>query len=145
MPGATVREIRGADLQNGFLESLDALRTASDLDPVEARGILSSILANPNHRIFVAEMDGRIVGSTTLLIEQKFIHGGGMVGHIEDVAVADGMQGMGVGRMLIGFALDYARGRGCYKTVLDCQDDVRGFYERLGFSRTSSGMRFDHR
>ncbi len=144
MPDVIIREIREADLQNGFLESLDSLRRASDLDPGKARGILSSILSDQNHRIFVAEMDGRIVGSITLLIEQKFIHGGGRVGHIEDVVVADRMQGKGIGKSLVEFALDYARNRGCYKTILDCLDGVLGFYESLGFSRTSNGMRFDH-
>jgi len=144
MPDVLIREIEGGDLQNGFLESLDSLRKASDLEPSEAERILAEISSNPDHKIFVAEAAGRIVGSTTLLIERKFIHGGGKVGHIEDVAVARGLQGNRIGERLIKFSLDYARNQGCYKTVLDCLDDVLGFYEGLGFSRTSSGMRFDH-
>lgn len=144
-PGVTVREIQMGDLRRGFLESLDSLRRASDLDMGRAEGILASIMGDPRHKIFVAEAGGRIVGSTTLLIEQKFIHGGGTVGHIEDVVVAGEMQGRGVGESLIRFSLERARDLGCYKTILDCLDDVRGFYEGLGFARTSNGMRFDHR
>jgi glucosamine-phosphate N-acetyltransferase len=41
-------------------------------------------------------------------------------------------------------ALEYARAQGCYKTILDCDDKVKPFYERLGFKRHSNGMRFDH-
>ena len=139
-----IREIRHGDLQNGFLESLDSLRRASDLDAERAGKILSGIIADPDHLVFVAELEGRIVGSITLLIEQKFIHGGGAAGHIEDVVVAGGLQGGGIGRRLVEFALDHARDRGCYKTVLDCSDDVRGFYEKAGFAKRSDGMRFDH-
>lgn len=144
MPDILIREIEGRDLQNGFLESLDSLRKASDLDLSDAEKILAGISSNPDHKIFVAEAAGRIVGSTTLLIERKFIHRGGKVGHIEDVAVTRGLQGNKIGERLVRFSLDYARNQGCYKTVLDCLDDVLGFYERLGFSRTAIGMRFDH-
>ncbi len=149
MAGITIRRIVEDDLRRGFLESLDSLRTASDIGDGKAREILAGMAANPDHVIFVAEDgaaggDGRIVGSITLLVEQKFIHGGGLVGHIEDVVVSGDMQGRRIGRMLVEHALDHARSRGCYKTILDCQDDVRGFYERIGFSRASNAMRFDH-
>jgi len=41
-------------------------------------------------------------------------------------------------------ALEYAKNQGCYKTILDCDDKVRPFYEGLGFKRHSNCMRFDH-
>ena len=81
-----IREIIESDLENGFLESLDNLRQASNLEHNYAKGILKGILENENHIVHVAELDGKIVGSTTLLIEQKFIHDGGFVGHIEAVS-----------------------------------------------------------
>ena len=82
-----IRKIIKSDLENNFLESLDNLKQASDLDLDIAKEILRKILDDENHIIHVAEMDGMVVGSTTLLIEQKFIHKGGLVGHIEDVVV----------------------------------------------------------
>ena len=48
--------------------------------------------------IFVALDGDRIVGTCTLLIESKFIHDGGIVGHIEDVSVDAKYQGTGVGK-----------------------------------------------
>ena len=66
-----IREIKENDLENGFLETLDFLRKASDLDKNKAREILEKIKQNPNQTIHVA-MDGKkIVGCITLLIEQK--------------------------------------------------------------------------
>ena len=99
------------DLENGFLESLDSLRQASDLEENSAKNILRKILQNDNHIIHVAELDGKIVGSTTLLIEQKFIHMGGIVGHIEDVVVKKEFWGQGIGMKLVLSLLDIAKKR----------------------------------
>ena len=120
MADVIVRQIKEEDLFNGFLESLDSLRKASDIDNNKAKKILENIQSNPNHVIFVATLDNKIVGSTTLLIEPKFIHEGGLVGHIEDVVVTKEKQGLGIGEKLIENSLDYAKNAGCYKTILDC-------------------------
>jgi glucosamine-phosphate N-acetyltransferase len=92
----------------------------------------------------VAEMDGKVVGSTTLLIEQKFIHQGGLVGHIEDVVVDKNFQGQKIGEKIMKYLLDIAKNQGCYKTILDCTDDVKPFYEKLGFKQVANELRFDH-
>lgn len=144
MPGVTIRKLREDDLWNGFLASLDSLRKASDLGREEAEGIFRKIDANPDHVIVVAELDGRVVGCATLLIEQKFIHGGGKTAHIEDVAVGSKHQGMKIGQKIVNYALRYAESRGCYKTVLDCTDEVKPFYEKLGFRHSASALRVDH-
>ena len=144
MADVTVRVIKEEDLSNGFLESLDSLRKASDIDNDQAKKILENIQSNSYHKIFVAVLENKIVGSTTLLIEPKFIHEGGLVGHIEDFVVTKEKQGFGIGEKLIQDSLDYAKKVGCYKTILDCTDEVKPFYEKIGFKRHSNAMRFDH-
>ena len=144
MPEIIIREIEENDLENGFLESLDFLRKASDIDKNKAKEILEKIKQNTNHIIHVAVDDNKIIGSTTLLIEQKFIHDGGLVGHIEDVVVRKDYEGKGIGIKLIMSMLERAKEKNCYKTILDCKDDVKQFYERIGFKRESDGMRYDH-
>ena len=144
MPEIIIREIEEDDLGNGFLETLDFLRNASDLDKNKANEILKKIKQNPNHIIYVAIDNKKIVGSTTLLIEQKFIHDGGLVGHIEDVVVRKDYEGKGIGIKLVTSMLERAKEKNCYKTILDCKDDVKQFYERIGFKRESNGMRYDH-
>ena len=139
-----IREIIESDLENGFLESLDNLRQSSNLEPNFARNILKKILENENHIIHVAELNGKIVGSTTLLIEQKFIHEGGLVGHIEDVVVNKEFEGHGIGMKLVLSLLDVAKGKKCYKTILNCEDKLIPFYEKIGFKQKSTEMRFDH-
>ena len=140
-----VRHLREVDLHNGFLEALDALRPASDLAPERALEVFRRLDRNPDCVVAVAEVEGRIAGAATLLIEHKFINQGGVAGHIEDVAVAAGQQGRGIGSALIRYLLARAEAAGCYKTTLDCADGVMPFYRRLGFRRRTNGMDFRHR
>ena len=144
MTDVKIRDIVESDIDNGFLESLDSLRKASDLDKKIGKDILRKIIVNPDHVIHVAEIDGRIVGSTTLLIEQKFIHNGGRVGHIEDVVVSKEYEGRGLGIKLVSSLLEKAKLMNCYKTILDCEDNLIPFYERIGFKQESNQMRYNY-
>ena len=139
-----IRELRKEDLWNGFLTTLDSLRQASDIDRNKADEIFEKINSNPDHIVVIAEVDGKIVGTTTLLIEPKFIHKGGLVGHIEDVVVDKNFQGQKIGEKIMKYLLEFAKNRGCYKTILDCTDDVKPFYEKLGFKHIANELRFDH-
>ena len=139
-----IREIEENDLEKGFLESLDFLRKASDIDKNKAKEILKKIKQNTNHIIYVAIDNKKIVGSTTLLIEQKFIHDGGLVGHIEDVVVRKDYEGKGVGIKLVTSMLERAKEKNCYKTILDCKDSLKPFYEKMGFKQATNQMRYDH-
>ena len=139
-----IRKIEEGDLENGFTETLDFLSDTNKIDKNNIKEILKKIKQNPNHIINVAIDDKKIVGSITLLIEQKFIHEGGLVGHIEDVVVRKDYEGKGIGMMLVTSMLERAKEKNCYKTILDCKDDVKQFYERIGFKRESNCMRYDH-
>jgi len=139
-----IRELKKEDLWNGFLTTLDSLRQTSDIDRNKAEEVFEKINSNPNHIVAVAELDGKIVGATTLLVEPKFIHSGGMVGHIEDVAVDKNFQGQKIGGKIMAYLLEIAKNRGCYKTILDCADDVKSFYEKLGFRYVANELRFDY-
>ncbi|MBT3474812.1 MAG: GNAT family N-acetyltransferase [Thaumarchaeota archaeon] len=144
MSDIKIREIIEKDIENGFLETLDSLRKTSDLDKKIGKDILKKIISNPDHIIHVAEENGKIIGSTTLFIEQKFIHNGGKVGHIEDVVVSKEYEGRGIGFKLVNSLLEKARVMNCYKTILDCQDELIPFYERIGFKQESNQMRYNY-
>jgi glucosamine-phosphate N-acetyltransferase len=135
-----VRALEPGDLDRGFLESLAAL-TEVDLTPAAARSIVAEMPSNSC--TLVAEINGKVVGTATLLIERKFIHGGGRVGHIEDVSVHGDHQRQGVGTALVEHAIQTARQAGCYKVILDCFDDLVPFYERMGFRPFNRGLRLD--
>ena len=139
-----IRELKKEDLFNGFLDSLDSLRPTNSIEKELVEKIFEKINSNLDHIIAVAIINGRVVGSTTLLIETKFIHEGGLVGHIEDVVVEKNFQGKGIGQKIVQYLLEIAKNRGCYKTILDCKDDVKTFYEKIGFKYESNAFRYNH-
>ncbi|MEM2760791.1 MAG: GNAT family N-acetyltransferase [Nitrososphaerales archaeon] len=141
-----IREIKEDDLGKGFFKTLSNLAEIGEVskNSLKARKILQAIKSNPLHKIFVAVSDdGEVIGLTTLLIEQKFIHDGGKVAHIEDVVTRKEYQGLGIGSALIHKVLKLAKERNCYKVILDCSERNVEYYEKLGFKRHSVSMRYD--
>ena len=91
-------------------------------------------------------MNDKIAGTTTLLIEPKFIDKGMRVGYIEDVSVRKGYEGLGIGSKLVTHATNYAISiEGCKKILLYCSEKTRAFYEKLGYKLVNdvSVMRFE--
>jgi GNAT superfamily N-acetyltransferase len=63
----------------------------------------------------ITDSSDAIVGTGALIVERKFIHQLGLVGHIEDIAVAKDQQGKKLGLRIIQ-ALDFVAEKvGCYK------------------------------
>ena len=144
-----IRDLKESDLQNGFLDTLKNLTTVGEIDTIAAIKRFNEIKSNPNYVIKVAEINGKIIATTTLFIELKFIHELGCVGHIEDVVTHKDFQGQGLSRKIIHSLLQEAKKRGCYKTILDCDDKLVQFYEgikidNVSFHKHGNCMRFDH-
>ena len=145
-PDYKIRLVEEADSKNGLLETLGSLSDLEGLPVEEARRALKSMAHSSLYRTLVAVLaDGQVIGSTTLLVEQKLIHKAGRVGHIEDVAVRKGFEDKGVGSSLVEAAVGMASESGCYKVILDCKEELVGFYEKLGFKRHEVAMRLDLR
>ena len=151
-----IREIEENDVERpvgGILEVLENLAPIGELDKTAAHNILQQIKSNPLHKVFVAIEEGEggsnnqdlVIGTTTLLVEPKFIFGGARFGHIEDVAVRKGYERMGVGSKLVSRATESAAKMGCMKTVLYCSDDRMYFYKKLGYSYRDNCMEIQHR
>jgi glucosamine-phosphate N-acetyltransferase len=138
-----VRNLELGDYGNGFLETLTSLTTVGEIDQALFQRVFERIDADPGYHILVVDIDGVVAGSITLLVEQKFIHAGGLVGHIEDVVVRDDFQGRGLGKVLVESALTRAEEVGCYKVILDCSRDNVPFYTKCGFREREVEMRID--
>ena len=95
-----------------------------------------------NHQIWVMEdcITNKIVGTVTVLIEQKLIRNFGKVCHIEDVVVDVSVRGQNIGKKLIQKACEIALEHQCYKTILDCEPKNDVFYEKCGFVKKGSQM-----
>jgi len=140
--GYTCRPIKRSDYHNGFLDVLRVLTTVGEISE-EAFNERYDWMRQRNDAYFLlCILDGteKIVGTGALIVERKFIHNLGLVGHIEDIAVAKDQQGKKLGLRIIQ-ALDYVAEKvGCYKSILDCSEANEGFYVKCGFRRAGLEM-----
>jgi ribosomal protein S18 acetylase RimI-like enzyme len=105
---------------------------------------LRLITANPESVLFVARLEGRIVGSLTLIFYRIPT---GLKSWIEDVVVDESARGHGIGELLNRAALDEARRRGAKAVSLTSRpsrEAANRLYQRIGFeSRPTNVYRFD--
>jgi glucosamine-phosphate N-acetyltransferase len=79
------------------------------------------------------EGKSKIVASTTLVYEQKFIRGTAARGRIEDVVVDVEYRGKRLSKILLDVLTKMSEKLGCYKVSLECKDQLKGHYEAFGF------------
>ena len=113
---------------------LQQLTNAPIVDITLYNNIISDISNNKYHNIFVYIKDNIPVGMITLLIEQKLIHGGQCVAHIEDLVVDKKYNGQGIAKELLYHVINIANNSNCYKIILDCKRELIPFYNKVGFN-----------
>ncbi|KAJ5166166.1 Glucosamine 6-phosphate N-acetyltransferase [Penicillium canariense] len=138
----TIRPLRRSDYQRGYLDVLRVLTTVGEISEEQWNQRYDWIASRNDEYYMLVVCDGedRIVGTGSLIVERKFIHSLGMVGHIEDIAVEKNQQGKKLGLRIIQ-ALDFVAAQvGCYKSILDCSEPNEGFYVKCGFKRAGLEM-----
>lgn len=105
--------------------------TINSISEEQYRSIIES--QSDTYAIFVIEDALQIVGTITILLEQKIIHNFGKVAHIEDVVIHENYRNKKYGKAIIDFAIKYAQQYNCYKILLDCKEEYMLFYEKCGF------------
>jgi len=138
-----IRQLQKEDLGRGFFETLNNMSPVGNLNVERANQIYDRITENPDNYVFVAELDGQIVGTVTLYVKPKFIREGRYVGRIADVATRDNYEGKGIGRELILAAVEEAKKRGCRKVTLSSRKEAVEFYKKLGFVEWEVEMRMN--
>ena len=116
----------------------------SSSSPAPSRELLTDLVEGDDTIVFLARLDGAIVGSLTLAFYRIPT---GMKAWIEDVVVDDAARGHGVGAMLSEAALDAARERGAKNVSLTSRpsrEPANRLYQRLGFQpRETNVYRYD--
>ena len=132
--------------ENNFIDNLFLLLSQLTESPQLSYNKISEILSNlsSNHHIFVYLNDNKLpIGIITLIIEQKLIHEGKCVGHIEDLVVDNNYNGKGIALQLIDHCVKLAEKNNCYKIILDCKEELVPFYNKNKFKQQGICMRFD--
>jgi GNAT superfamily N-acetyltransferase len=102
------------------------------------------IAADSNSRLIVAEIDGQIAGTLQLTMLPGLSRHGMLRAQIEAVRVAAGQRGQGLGRAMIEWAIEQARGNGCGLVQLTSdkqRPDAIRFYEAMGFTASHEGLK----
>ena len=125
-------------------EALSHLLPQLSSSPPPTLDELRLITANPESVLFVARLEGRIVGSLTLIFYRIPT---GLKSWIEDVVVDESARGHGIGELLNRAALDEARRRGARAVSLTSRpsrEAANRLYQRIGFeSRPTNVYRYD--
>lgn len=116
-------------------------------DPADLAPYLAAwdeMALDPNCECLVLELEGRLVGTATLVYSRHLSRKGMRRCTIEEVRVAGDLRGQGLGGVLIESCIDVARARGCGVVQLtshESRTDAHRFYQRLGFSASHLGMK----
>ncbi|KAG8036849.1 hypothetical protein G9C98_004171 [Cotesia typhae] len=145
-----VRPLRSTDYDKGFIQLLGQLTDVGNITKDQFLNRFFKMKTAGGYYVVIVEdlNGGEVVGSATLVVEQKFIHNCALKGRLEDVVVNSKYRGRHLGKLLISTISQLSRSLQCYKLSLDCRDRLIGFYESLGFQRevgnaNSLNMRFE--
>ncbi|HUZ40439.1 MAG TPA: GNAT family N-acetyltransferase [Acidimicrobiales bacterium] len=106
----------------------------------------SAVLETRRRRgdVFVAELDGDVVGVCQVIIFQHFQHAGAWCAEIESVHVRSDVRSQGIGALMLHAAEELAVERGCYRIQLTSRNvrvDAHRFYLANGYGQTSQGFK----
>lgn len=103
-----------------------------------------AIDADPNQFLAVAELDGAVVGTLQISFMPGLSHQGAWRGEIEAVRIARTARGAGLGRRMMGWAIEQCRARNCRIVQLTSdlkRTDAHRFYEQMGFVGSHKGYK----
>jgi GNAT superfamily N-acetyltransferase len=130
-------------------DSLGAAReSGEDFAPYEKA--FEAIDADPSHLLVVGELlpAGAAAGEVVATFQLSFLPGisrrGSWRSQIEGVRVAGSLRGHGIGNLMMQWAIQESKSRGCTMmqlTTHKTRKDAHRFYERLGFDASHEGMK----
>lgn len=134
-PSLILRPLNTNDYGKGFTQLLSQLTEVGSIGEDQFISRFAKMKNAGGYYVIVIEDRniGKIIGSATLVIEQKFIHNCGLRGRLEDVVVNSTYRGQQLGKILVMAVTQLSRQLKCYKLSLDCKDKLIPFYESLGF------------
>lgn len=118
--------------------AIESLLPQLSLSATFDRALLEASIAHEAIDLFVARLDGEIVGMATLV---SFPLPTGVRGHVDDVVVDESRRGEGIGRRLLDDIIRVAHDRRMRTLDLSSRPSRQaaiGLYESLGFTRRDS-------
>jgi GNAT superfamily N-acetyltransferase len=145
----SIREARAEDLEAIVrVHEEDALGSHGDAWLPETRpayeAAFRAIAASADNALYVAEQEGRVVGTFQLTFIPNLTGRGALRVKVESVKVAARLRSHGIGAAMMAFAENVSRRRGAAMLELSsnkARKDAHRFYERIGFDRSHEGFK----
>ena len=132
-----VREIRDTDFE-GLMELYMQLHDNPMPEKTpEIESIWNRILADKDHHIIVAEVDGKIVSSCVCVIIPNLTHGQQPYAFVENVITDEKYRKQGLATECLDYAKKLAMNENCYKLMLltgSKKESTLNFYRRAGYN-----------
>lgn len=122
---------------NALLKQL--VHDPSTFEPITAERF-SSILAEPDTIVVAAEEEGRIVGTGSLFVVNKFR---GTYGYIEDMIVDESQRGKGLGESIARKLIELGKETGVTTIELSTRPSrvaANSLYQKLGFEQKETNV-----
>ncbi len=110
----------------------------------DCKKILKRIEKFPGAALYIAEEDGKVVGTTFLAILPAFAHQTKPFAVIEYVVVEEKLRSRGIGKALMDYCRERAKEAGCYKIMLASSKQrtrAHEFYRSLGYQEDAVSFR----
>ncbi|XP_075223035.1 glucosamine 6-phosphate N-acetyltransferase isoform X2 [Lycorma delicatula] len=144
-PGLKVRPLKTSDYETGFLELLSQLTVVGEIEEEKFLERFSTMELCPNSYYITVIEDtiiNKVIGTGTLIVEQKFIHNCAVRGRIEDIVISDEYRGRQLGKLLIATLTLLGEELKCYKVSLECKDSMVPYYTSLGFRNEAGNSNY---
>ncbi|KAF2396504.1 acyl-CoA N-acyltransferase [Trichodelitschia bisporula] len=144
--GYSIRPLCRSDYDRGYMDLLRVLgRTGWVSEQAwDERCEWLRSMAKTYYIVVILDAGERVVASGTMFLERKFVQGMGVVGHVEDIAVAKDQKGKKMGLRVLEALVYVAQVAGCYKTMVNCTEANEAFHKQCGFAREGSQMVLHH-
>ena len=112
-------------------------------DDARKEDMWRTLADDPRQKVLVAEEEGRVIATVTLIVIPNLGHGNKPWAAVENLVVEEKFRGRGIGAKLLEEAARLARDAGSYKIVLSSnllRKEAHAFYRHLGWQESHVGF-----
>ncbi len=146
MADIIIREAKESDLLTIRKLTLELIEAMGDTEGIDIKLIAKNcqnFLSEANSYILVAEIRGVVVGFVSFTTRKTILHRG-LSGLIDELIIAKGYRGKGLGKQLLSSSIEKSRQLGCCEVEVSTEKTnikAREFYRQCGF--TERGVLFE--
>ena len=137
-----INSIRNINIDYIFYNNYKNLLNEFRITNIDYNFLIEYINSLPYNQDILIAFDNsyNIIGTITIIFERKLINNGKSVCHIEDLIVSKLYKNKGFGSKILEHVKNYAFENNCYKIILNCNNELKKFYEKNYFNSNNIEM-----